>query len=125
MSLQDVTAAGGGSRCLFGSDWQRFAVRPNSPLEGDGFELPVPREVGHGFQPCPSAVSLEPCSISEETDPLRDRKFESSEPDFLDNEQAAAIRGAAAHRPKSGHQGRAVGDTNALRHRTPDRTANS
>ena len=25
-------------------DWEEFA--PESPLEGDGFELPVPREIG-------------------------------------------------------------------------------
>jgi hypothetical protein len=42
-------------------DWEEFA--PDSPLEGDGFELSVPRESGHRFELSFLFMSLKPSAF--------------------------------------------------------------
>jgi hypothetical protein len=45
----------------------RCRVRSDSPLEGDGFELPVPREKGWSFDGSPSSAPFKSLRVSTKT----------------------------------------------------------
>jgi hypothetical protein len=86
-------------------DWEEFA--PDSPLEGDGFELSVPRQIRNGFE------------VSSDTEPSA-RRARRCHPGICPPSAERSvcrveIRRAAAHRRKRRrHQGRVVSTLNPI-----------
>src|SRR4051794_18075022 len=61
------------SRCSARSS----SLSPDSPLEGGGFEPPVPRETRHRFGDHRSSISLELFAVCRRALPCQSREFES------------------------------------------------
>jgi hypothetical protein len=56
---------------------KRVILSIGSRLKGNAFDLPVPCEMGHGFEPSSFIFRVEPSRSAGGSDPVTDRSFES------------------------------------------------